>query len=818
MRKSRILTVFFAFLAGTCFADTHIWDGGSASSPNWTASANWVNNSLPSAGDFLIFPSGSARLSNVNTFGSYTSFQGIIIQGDNYDISGNPLTLTNHLTAEIGAQSNTFRPVIRLGAGIYIRTLGSGQQLKLLGNIELNGYDLSLLSKGELECGGVISGAGDVTSTGNGRTIFSGIFSNTYTGHTYVFDGFLELRKFLVVMPGNLRFGRTAVPGNLNIGLDTSALISDAVICSASNQIGNNSQVFIRSTGELNLGGYSDTILFLKMRGGHATTGAGTLTVTGNVVCEEGGNGSVISGNFNLGTIATVFTVQQDALLTIGAVISGGTGAGLIKEDAGELRLYASNTYNGITILNGGTTRVAVTGGLGSGSTGVTMGGGKLLLSNASISGKTLTVNGGSLSSTSSSSAWVGDIQLNSPLTYIDTAGASTLVLTGVISGVGSFRKYGTGTLRMAGTTPNTFTGTSRIHDGVLELYKFFNQQHVPSIVADLTVGDYGGEILRYGGPGQLGDSARLIVDSAGTVEMQGWPDAVGALSGAGEVDLGSGGSLTVGGNDTPATFSGEIAGDGDLVKTGTSTFVLSGVNTYTGNTLIEEGTLLVDGSIGAGSVVQVRPGGTLGGDGEVHSISVFAGGTVAPGASPGHLTASTVNFPTGDLEIEINGAVAGSQYDRLTAGGPVILGGGLSVIPGYAPGPGAKFLILDNSTAGAISGIFNGLPEGSTMPIGGRLFELSYVGGDGNDVELSHVVAGPASITDVYVGTEGVITVIGVGQPELNYTVEATDNLSDGAEWFSIATAQADGVGAFELIDKHSLSNPGRCYRITSP
>ena len=67
--------------------------------------------------------------------------------------------MTNHFSAEIGAQSNTFRPGIRLGSGIYLRALGFGQQLKFLGDIELNGYNLTLLSKGELEFGGKISDA-----------------------------------------------------------------------------------------------------------------------------------------------------------------------------------------------------------------------------------------------------------------------------------------------------------------------------------------------------------------------------------------------------------------------------------------------------------------------------------------------------------------------------------------------------------------------------------------------------------------------------------------------------------------------------------
>ena len=43
-------------------AATLVWDGGSPSTGTWTADANWVGNVQPRAGDFLIFPAGTARL------------------------------------------------------------------------------------------------------------------------------------------------------------------------------------------------------------------------------------------------------------------------------------------------------------------------------------------------------------------------------------------------------------------------------------------------------------------------------------------------------------------------------------------------------------------------------------------------------------------------------------------------------------------------------------------------------------------------------------------------------------------------------------
>ena len=65
------------------------------------------------------------------------------------------------------------------------------------------------------------------------------------------------------------------------------------------------------------------------------------------------------------------------------------------------------------------------------------------------------------------------------------------------------------------------------------------------------------------------------------------------------------------------AVISGNMSGSGGLTKTGAGVLVLSGANTYTGATAVEDGTLLVTGSTAAASSVTVT-GATLGGTGTV--------------------------------------------------------------------------------------------------------------------------------------------------------------------------------------------------------
>ncbi len=85
---------------------------------------------------------------------------------------------------------------------------------------------------------------------------------------------------------------------------------------------------------------------------------------------------------------------------------------------------------------------------------------------------------------------------------------------------------------------------------------------------------------------------AEVDVRSGGTLALYG-SETIGLLTGAGSVLLGdgthSGVTLTTGIGGA-STFSGELAGPGGLTKVGTSTFTLSGANTYTGVTRVGGG------------------------------------------------------------------------------------------------------------------------------------------------------------------------------------------------------------------------------------
>ena len=120
--------------------------------------------------------------------------------------------------------------------------------------------------------------------------------------------------------------------------------------------------------------------------------------------------------------------------------------------------------------------------------------------------------------------------------------------------------------------------------------------------------------------------------------------------------------------------YSNNISGHGGLTKEGMGTLVMTGANTYSGPTLVNQGRLAINGSVT--SAVSVQSGGIVGGSGTVGSLIARRGGTVAPGNSIGTLNvAGNVSFEPGSryaVEVGPNG-----QSDRIQSSGSATIGGG---------------------------------------------------------------------------------------------------------------------------------------------
>lgn len=286
------------------------------------------------------------------------------------------------------------------------------------------------------------------------------------------------------------------------------------------------------------------------------------LTNSGTTVGLFGGSGDIFLGSKNLtfasdSVVATFSGVIQDG------GDSGGTGGSLTKGgSASILTLSGANTYTGGTAINSGTVVIGNDSALGTGD--VTMASG----ANMFFAGDYTLANNFGLT---------GD-------TYFNVSTGSSSTLTGIISDTGGtpgvLNKSGSGTLTLSGA--NNYTGGTKV-TGLL----FVGNDSAlgtgdVTMAAGTTLGFTSGVLTLANNFGLTGDPT-FFVDTGNTDTISGVISDSGATPGV-------------------------------LEKTGGGTLVLSGVNTYSGGTTINAGTLNVsaDGGLGDTSGDVTLDGGTL--------------------------------------------------------------------------------------------------------------------------------------------------------------------------------------------------------------
>jgi autotransporter-associated beta strand protein len=162
----------------------------------------------------------------------------------------------------------------------------------------------------------------------------------------------------------------------------------------------------------------------------------------------------------------------------------------------------------------------------------------------------------------------------------------------------------------------------------------------------------------------------------------------------------------------TDGTYSGAISGSGDLTKEGTGNTTLSGINTFTGSTTVNGGTLSVNGSTTSATIVNAS--GTLAGTGTI-SNSVTNNGTVSAGVGgSGTLTVSSfTNNSSGTVQVDVTpggtgGVLAVTGAANITAGGTV----NVNATSGNY-NAGQKFTFL--TASGGVSGQFDSITDNIT-------------------------------------------------------------------------------------------------------
>ncbi len=405
--------------------------------------------------------------------------------------------------------------------------------------------------------------------------------------------------------------------------------------------------------------------------GGLLVTGADAVSLTnGTLKSNTAANSDLIIHQHNTGG------------LTIGSVIANGIGNSTVtKSGPGVLTLSGNNTYTGDNHVTGGTLSVSANENLGLSAGGtvtvltssttsptVTLSSATLppgfqigtnLLGRqvSAITGDTVTLNGnanltittstasnytiganlvlnnGTLRATSTFSLATGlggtsrnrNITLNGIGGTINVDGTHTLTHPGTLTGPGGLTKTGAGTLEIR---QGGHSGPTSILNGTLKYGAAVN-----NVYTSLTVG------------------------AAGTLDIGGFGNAIGALSGSGTVtNTGAAATLTFGALPESTSFSGVFTNGAtalNLDKYGPATFTLtSGAHSYTGTTTVSGGKLILTGD-GA------LPDTTLVNTTSINSLVDFSAITATGEAigSLGGVAGSSVLMGTKDLTIAGTGA-----------------------------------------------------------------------------------------------------------------------------------------------------------------
>ncbi|EAT5341366.1 fibronectin-binding autotransporter adhesin ShdA [Salmonella enterica subsp. enterica serovar Corvallis] len=569
------------------------------------------------------------------------------------------------------------------------------------------------------------------------------------------------------------------------------------------------------------------------------------VTGEGQIV-KSGSDELIVTGdnNYSGGTTISGGTLTVDHADSLGSgdidnsgVLKVGEGelentlfgsGSLVKTGTGELTLSGDNTYSGGTTISGGTLTADHADSLGSGDIDnsgvlkvgegelkntlsgsgslVKTGTGELTLSGDNTYSGGTTITGGMLTADHADSLGSGDID-NSGVLQVGEG-----ELENTLSGAGSLVKTGTGELTLSGD--NSYSGGTTISDGTL------TADHADSL-----------------GTGAIANSGVLQV---GEGELENTLSGTGSLvkTGTGELTLSgdnsysggttiSGGTLTADHADSLGTgtiansgvlqvgegeLENTLSGTGSLVKIGTGELTLSGDNTYSGGTTIDDGVLIAanvnalgSGNIDNSGMLMLDANGAF----ELANVTTHTGATTALAAGS-TLNAGQLTQEDGStLSIDLGAATDEAMItaDSVTLGGTLNVTGIGSVTDSWTP-EAYTYTLIDSDSA--ITSDFDDLTiagmnreDVDFLTIDGKVDET-----DNTHYDLTASLSWYADRDNATTDAHGTFT---LSDPDGSFNVAATltdvdDTLDPGSRWDGKSLTK-EGAGTLILSGDNDYS-----------
>ncbi len=567
---------------------------------NWTVSTggNWDTSSNWSPATIPNATGANATITNLTSVGAYTISASVSSNFTVGTLNFGTNSAAVDLDMTIGSNVGLIFDVASGNAQLNLRTGGSGSTMVINSAIQLNDNLTS-------------------TSDRNGGTQVTAQFTGAINlqGNTWTVSNTVQPLRFDGLISGS---GGGFIIANPNATSRQTTFNNTGSTFSGGTSIQRAATVQLSSTNA----NYSGT-------GGGGILGTGTISVASdsttndNLAAMISSNGAFFSNDYtdtttnvlgNTLNIASGRVLRIDTAnrpMNFGDANGDLTGSGrLVKVggNSGGLRQVALNFANtgftGTVEIQDGQIQTRVTDALATGST---------IVFNPQNSTNGVALQGGM---TNGAAVTIGS-ELNFQRTasghtqFISTSGGSTFEITG------NFTNSGSGT---AG-----YIGVGR-----------------------------GNGVFSAGGGGYATGAntgnATIILSGTGTLENN-----IGIVDGSSTQSI-----LRLANTSGTQTFSGNISGNGDLVRNGVvGTTIVSGINTYNGTTTVTAGRLDVNGTHGAASVVGAYSvnGGTLGGNGTIRAAT---GSTVAIAVTSSGVVAAGGNGTIGALKLD-GGATIGA-------------------------------------------------------------------------------------------------------------------------------------------------------------
>jgi autotransporter-associated beta strand protein len=425
----------------------------------------------------------------------------------------------------------------------------------------------------------------------------------------------------------------------------------------------------------------------------------GTITVDGTATASKGldftADGfSLTGGTLTLGgPSATInqISVAGGGIATVTAALAGTNG--FTKTGLGTLAIAGPATISGGVSVSGGSLLISapatISGGVSMSSGSLSIAAEATINGGVSVSGGTLRVGDGG-----AAGSLAADVTVNAGTTLVFDR-ADTATFSNAVSGAGTVRQQGAGTLVLSGT--NSFSGPLVVTAGSV------------SAASDASLGAVPGSATA--GRLVLADSTLAATASFTLAATRGLAIGPAAGSGSGTINVAAG---------TTLAYAGAVANNGTagtLVKSGLGTLALSGTSSYSGGTRLTAGRLefASGGALGTGTVT--LEGGTL--------ASAGLTGTVT--RTMNVVNESSFEVPAG-VQLTWTGNIQGTT-NRLSTDGKLVK-------------TGAGTLLLNGNFDNQVNGIR--VAEGTLLSQHGtNYFLLGYLRGtgglpDGSPLEIA--------------------------------------------------------------------------------